>query len=172
MEDLKALSDALGPLIDRGLEVEQATILSRFGLPEPKKGAKLLHPQSAGATPTDPNDPNSKVKRVSDVFKRVEPVSAPTPALQAEGALAGKKQGGSAEDLLTDQMALEASPALDAMTDRIKTMFQSATSFDELRAMLAEGFDQVPQAALAKVLTEGFMAANLAGRIDVEEESD
>ncbi|MES2435068.1 MAG: DUF935 domain-containing protein [Pseudomonadota bacterium] len=171
-EDLKALADALGPLIDRGLEVEQATILSRFGLPEPKPGAKLLRPEGAGATPTDPNDPNSKIKRVLDVFKRVEPHSAPTPALQAEGALAGKKQGCSAEELLTDQMALEAGPAVDAMTDRIKAMFQSATSFDELRAMLTEGFDQVPQAALAKVLAEGFMAANLAGRIDVEEESD
>lgn len=171
-EDLKALSEALGPLIDRGLEVEQATILTRFGLPEPKAGAKLLRPQAPGATVTDPTDPNSKIKRVSDVFKRVEPVSAPSPALQAEGALAGKKLGGSAEDILTDQMAIEAAPAMDAMTDRIKAMFQSATSFDELRAMLTEGFDQVPQAALAKVLASGFMAANLAERVDIEEESD
>ena len=69
-------------------------------------------------------------------------------------------------------MALQAGPALDAVTDRIKAMFQSATSFDELRAMLSEGFDQVPQAALAKVLADGFIAANLAGRIDVEEERD
>ena len=38
-EDLKALADAIGPLIDRGLEVDMSDMRERFGLPEPKKGA-------------------------------------------------------------------------------------------------------------------------------------
>jgi phage gp29-like protein len=171
-EDLKALSEALGPLIDRGLEVEQATILSRFGLPEPKSGAKLLRPEGAGATPPDPSGPNSKIKRVLDVFKRVEPLSAPTPALQAEGALAAKKQGVSAEDLLADQAAIEAAPAMDAMVGKIEDMFNAAGSLEELRAMLTEGFGDLPSDQLAQVLAQGFILAELAGRADVSEDVD
>lgn len=170
-EDLKALSDALGPLIDRGLEVEQATILTRFGLPEPKAGAKLLRPQAPGAAPTDPTDPNSKIKRVSDVFKRVEPISVSTTALQAEGALAGKKQGGSAEDVLTDRMQVEAAPAIEGMMAKIEAMMEAAGSLQELQQMLSEGFADIDTTDLAEVLSRGLLAANAGGRVAVLEDS-
>ena len=169
-EDLKALSDALGPLIDRGLEVEQATILTRFGLPEPKAGAKLLRPEGAGAVPSDPNDPNSKIKRVLDVFKRVEPPSAPTPALQAEGALAGKKQGVSAEDVLTDRMQIEAAAPIEGMMVKIEAMMQAAGSLEELQQMLSEGFADIDITDLAEILGRGLLAANAGGRVAVLED--
>ena len=74
-EDLKALAEALGPMIDRGLEVGQDEILSRFGLPQAKAGTKLLRPASSSA-PAIPDDPAKSVfKRISGDFKRVEPVS-------------------------------------------------------------------------------------------------
>lgn len=47
-EDLKLLSEALIPFIDRGLEVEQSVILDRFGLPAPAAGAKMLRPAGGG----------------------------------------------------------------------------------------------------------------------------
>lgn len=171
-EDLKALADALGPLIDRGLEVEQATMLQRFGLPEPKAGAKLLRPQSAGAPVTDLMGAKSEIKRETGVIKRVEADPAPTTALQAEGPPAGEKPGVSPEDLLTDQLEAEAAPAMAAMLARIEDMFAAAGSLEELRAMLTEGFKDLPGDAMAEVLANAFMVANLAGRADVTEDAD
>jgi len=46
-EDLKALADALGPFIDRGLRVEESAILDKFGLAAPEAGAAILRPQHA-----------------------------------------------------------------------------------------------------------------------------
>ncbi|EHS3383812.1 DUF935 domain-containing protein [Escherichia coli] len=47
-EDLKALTDALVPLIDRGMRVQESELRDRFGLAEPDEGADVLHPVSAG----------------------------------------------------------------------------------------------------------------------------
>ena len=170
-EDLKALSEALGPLIDRGLEVEQATVLSRFGLPEPKKGAKLLQPQRASAAPSEPNDPSSEIKRKPGEIKRVEPVSAPRAALHAEGLSAAKKQGGSVEDAFTESMAREAAAPMDALMSKIERMMEAASSLDELRQMFVEGFPDLNVADFTQVLAMGLVAANLAGRVAVEEEA-
>lgn len=169
-EDLKALSDAIGPMIDRGMEVDMTDMRERFGLPEPKAGAKMLRPQGAGAVPTDPTDPNSKIKRVLGEIKRVEADPAPTTAPQAEGPLAGKKQGVSAEDALTDQLTLEAAPAMAVMLAQVEDMFAAATSLEELRAMLVEGFKGLPSAALADILAKAFLVANIGGRADVVED--
>lgn len=48
-EDLKAMSDALVPLIDRGLPVEISVILDKFGIEEPADGAAILKPKATGA---------------------------------------------------------------------------------------------------------------------------
>ncbi|WP_235815605.1 DUF935 domain-containing protein [Cypionkella psychrotolerans] len=170
-EDLKALADALGPLIDRGLEVEQATVLSRFGLPEPKKGAKLLRPQGAGANAIDPTDPNSEIKRNLDVIKRVEPRSPPRPALQTEGLSTAKKPGGSAEDKLTDRMLVETAAPMEAILAKIEVMMAAAGSLEELQLMLAEGFADIDVTDLAAVLGRGLMAAHAGGRVAVHEDS-
>ena len=166
-EDLKAFSDAIGPLIDRGLEVEQATIFGKFGLPEPKAGGKILRPMRDAAPVSDPMDPNSKIKGVSGDLKGGSGDPRPETALQAEGPSTGKKQGGSATDALTDRMESEAAPAMAAMLDQIEAMLGVATSLDELRAMLLEGYPNLDASALADVLAMGLLAANGAGRAAV-----
>lgn len=47
--DLKALSEALAPLIDRGLRVEESVIRDWFGLATPGKDAAVLVPQTVAA---------------------------------------------------------------------------------------------------------------------------
>lgn len=172
-EDLKALAEALGPMIDRGLEVEQASILTRFGLPEAKAGAKMLRP-SGGADPsavpvTDPSAPDRGIKRNPGEFKRGEALPDVETAVQAEGPLAGKNRGVSPEAILTDRMALEAAPAMAAMLDQIEAMVGAATSFDELREMLLQGFPEIDATALADVIALGLVAANAGGQIAVDE---
>lgn len=171
-EDLKALADALGPLIDRGLEVEQGEILSRFGLPEPKKGAKLLRPASKVDPATVGEPPKSVFKRESGVFKRGEADPTPTPALQEEGPSPVKNQGGSPVDRLTDRMDVEGSPAIEAILTQIETMLEAASSLEELRAMLLEAFPDVASDELANAVAQGLLAGNLAGRVTVEAEAE
>ena len=170
-EDLKALSDALAPLIDRGLEVEQATILSRFGLPEAKAGAKMLRPQGAASSDAEAEAPTSKIKRVSAVFKRGQALPGAEAALQATEPLAARKTGGLAQDLLTDRMEIEAAPAMERILGQIEAMVAAATDLGELRQMLLEGFPTIDGAALADVLALGLMATNLHGRIAVVEDA-
>ena len=70
-EDLKMLSEALPPFIDRGLPVEQKTILDKFGLPMPdmeNEETMLLEAKGGGGgfgaspstpVPDDPGDDNN-----------------------------------------------------------------------------------------------------------------
>lgn len=170
-EDLKALSEAIGPMIDRGLEVEQGAILSRFGLPEPTPGAKLLHASRGVAPQTDPPPAVSEIKRNPDVFKRVGKVSGAETHLQAEDPLAGKKQGGSAEDALTDRMMVEAEPPMEAMIAQIEAMVGAAGSLEELQQMLLTGFPQLDASDLTAVLALGLVAANAGGRVAASEDA-
>ena len=46
-EDLKAFVDALIPLVDRGLRVQESEVRDRFGLAEPENGATVLSPSNS-----------------------------------------------------------------------------------------------------------------------------
>lgn len=169
-EDLKVLSDAITPLIDRGLEIEQATILTRFGLPEAKPGAKLLMPMVAAAPAAPAVPPVSEIKRVSGEIKRVQAVSALETAPQAEGRLAGKKQGSGETDpapLLADRLAIEAAPAVGDMINQIEAMLEASGSFDEFRAMLMASFPKLDANRFATTLAQAMTIANLTGRLEV-----
>ncbi|MBL9057471.1 MAG: DUF935 family protein, partial [Rhodobacteraceae bacterium] len=53
-EDLAAFSSAIGPMIDRGLEVDQEAIREKFGLAAPKPKAQLMMPIGARSAPDLP----------------------------------------------------------------------------------------------------------------------
>lgn len=144
--------------------MEQATIFGKFGLPEPKAGGKMLRPMRDAAPATDLTGPSSKIKGNPAILKGGQALPGQTAQLQAEGPVAGKKQGGSAVDALTDRMADEAAPAMAAMLDQIEAMLAAATSLDELRAMLLEGYPDLDADALADVLAMGLLSAQGAGR--------
>ncbi|HZP46306.1 MAG TPA: DUF935 domain-containing protein [Candidatus Binataceae bacterium] len=65
-QDIKTFADAISELADRGLEVDQRTILDKLGLPEPEEGAKLLQPNTQltgddpDAPPEDDSDDSNK----------------------------------------------------------------------------------------------------------------
>jgi phage gp29-like protein len=182
-EDLKAMADALGPMIDRGLEVEQDEIREKFGLSAPKAGAKLMRGSGPVAAPvsgpnapsdastTDPVDPNSKFKGNPDEFKRGEALSGTETALNAEGLSTARKSAPSVDDVLAARMQVEAAPAMEAMLAQIEEMMAKATSLPELREMLLAGFPDLNADTLAQVLAVGLLAADLGGRVAVETEA-
>jgi len=166
-EDLKVLSDAITPLIDRGLEVEQATILTRFGLPEARPGAKLLSPAASGAPATVPPPPVSEIKRVSGEIKRGDGVSGSVTAPQAEGPVAGLPAADLPEVLLADALASAAAPAVEQMLVKIEAMLQAAGSLEELRVMMQAAFPTLDSGPLAGIVAQAMTVANASGRLDV-----
>jgi phage gp29-like protein len=178
-EDLKAFSDAIVPMIDRGLEIGQGTILSRFGLPEAKPGAKMLRPMSpkADAGPaTDPagaaTGPVSEIKRQSAEIKRGEAPSGTLTAPQAQSAPAGEKTGGLPEDVLADRLLLETAAPMEAMIGAIEEMTQAAGSLEELREMLLAAYPDLKVDDLARTIALGLVAANAGGRINAASEAE
>lgn len=174
-EDLAGLSSALEKLVPLGLEVEASEIRDRFGLSEPKPGAKILVPLASkpadpppadpNARPdTDPSDRNGVIERFSSKIKRGLAQSGGDVALNAEGASTGQISGVSPEEALADRMQIEASPAVAMMIDQISLMLDRAGSLDEFRSMLMAGFPSLHAEGLAQVMAMGLLAAEMAGR--------
>lgn len=169
-EDLKSLAEALAPMIDRGLEIDAGEIRQRFGLAEPKAGAKLLHAQGAAPPMEAPVDLNSKIKRIPGEIKRGQPVSDMVAAPQAQGPVAALPRDPGIEAVLTDRMALEADAPVGGMINQIAAMLEVAGSLDEFRAMILAAFPKIDAGPLAMALGRGMIVAHATGRADVEAE--
>lgn len=166
-EDVASLSQALVPFIDRGLQVSQGAILSKFGLPEAKPSDRLLGPVAPSAPGPVPQDQNSSFKGAGAVFKRVEPF----PGMEAAPQAAEAPGAGSAEpaDLgrMADQLDAETTPSIGRILKRLSELIAAASSLDELRALALAAFPDLPDDDLVDVLAMGLGAAELKGRADV-----
>lgn len=182
-EDLKAFADAVGPMIDRGLEVDQEDIREKFGLPAPKPKARLMTPSGAKSAPepppdetgTAPQDRNRSIKGNPGVFKRGEALLRGTTALNAEGvptALPAQNPATEHVGALAMRTKAEAAPHVAAMIDQVETMLQAAGSLEEFREMVLSAFDQISSSELAAVLGQAMLAGWAGGRVAVEEEAD
>ncbi len=181
-EDLKAFADAIGPMIDRGLEISQEDIREKFGLSAPKPKAKLMTPsgaKSAAETPpdgtgTDAPGRNREIKRNPGVFKRGQADLRGSTALNAEGVVAALPSADPVEahvSALTGRMEIEAAPHVAAMMDQIEAMLAAAGSLAEFREMLLAGFPQIDSSGLAAVMAQGMLAGWAGGRVAVEDEA-
>lgn len=56
-EDRQAFVSAVGPMIDRGLQVEQSVVRDRLGIPEPAKDAAVLSPANKVDAPASAEKP-------------------------------------------------------------------------------------------------------------------
>ncbi|MFN3575378.1 MAG: DUF935 domain-containing protein [Tabrizicola sp.] len=171
-EDLKAMAEALGPMIDRGLEVDQAEIRGRFGLSAPGQGAKLMGRTTTDGPRVGCPPAASEIKSVSGVFKRGEALPGIEVAAQADGASKARKIGSSPVDVLAERLMTEAAPAMKELLDRIEAMIAKAETLDELRELLLNGYPDLDAGTLADVLAMGLLAAHAGGRVAVEEEAE
>lgn len=170
-EDLKAFADAVGPMIDRGLEVDQAEVREKFGLSAPKAGAKLMAGRALGAPAPAPTGASGDLNGAGAVFKRGEAPAGIAEPQSEKSASTARKSAPSPDDALTARMMAEAAPAMEAMLAQIEEMMAKATSLPELREMLLAGFPDLDADTLAQVLAMGLLAAELGGRVAVEEEA-
>ncbi|NCM96141.1 MAG: DUF935 domain-containing protein [Rhodobacterales bacterium] len=169
-EDLKAAAEALGVLVPLGMRVSMSEVRDKFGWSEPAPEDEILSAPAPAAPATDPAGPIPPIKRFSGVFKRGEALQRPSAALQVAGPQAGISEGVSPVDLLTDRMAEDAAPAMEAMLDQIEVMIEAAGSLEELAEMLRAGFPALDASMLAAVLANAMIAGHAGGRAMVEEE--
>ncbi|WP_342352698.1 phage portal protein family protein, partial [Gemmobacter caeni] len=176
-EDLSALATAVDKMVRLGMEIEEGEIRARFGFSEPKPGARLLRAAAPVLAPDPPDgageaggqDRTSKIKRVSGEIKRGQGLPGTETALQARGPSAAISGGPSAATDpavdLADQLARAAPPVIDGMIGQIELMMTAASSLEEFRQMLLAGFPGLDAQAMAQLMAEAFLTADLAGRL-------
>ncbi|MGR3822087.1 MAG: DUF935 domain-containing protein [Salipiger marinus] len=172
-EDLKAFSEAIGPLVDRGLRVATADVLAKFGLPEAAKKAEILHPQGQipAQMPPDPA-PGDATPPESEFEYRLNTrlgLARPLAALQTDRPSAGRT---AALAPAQDRLASEAALPVGEMIDRIELMLEAASSLEEAREMILAAWPDLSTDGLVEVLAEAFLAAHAGGRALVEDEGD
>lgn len=156
-EDLKALSEGLAPMIDRGLKVRGSEILSKFGLSAPKDDEDVLRP--ANTSPASP-------------------VPGPTLALNRRpfGGCGGPGCEGTATNRATaaraDELDRLRDDALDGWTQDLNPLVEpferlaaSATSYADFAAALDDAAAQVDPAQLARSLGAALFKARALGDV-------
>lgn len=74
-------------------------------------------------------------------------------------------------DLMTERLAREAQPAVDAMVAQVRAMVDAAGSLEELLAMIEAAYPALDAGPLAAVMTQAGLAAELAGMAEVADEA-
>ncbi|MDA8488558.1 DUF935 domain-containing protein [Kluyvera sp. Awk 3] len=110
-EDLKAYVDALTPLIDRGMRVQESEIRDKFGLAEPEAGASVLAPTNTFSAFT------------------------PMPALNRERLALNRSQDNEMDALVAEGLK-DWERSGDAFTSPVLQLANEVSSFDEFLARL------------------------------------
>lgn len=175
-EDLKAFTDAVTPLVDRGLRVSTSSVLSKFGLKEAAEGESVLSPvagKTASEAPPVTSAPSDGAEdmagsAVKYPFNTPTPSARPTVAAQAQEGSAGHSEP---FDPSVVRLASEAAPLVGKMVEQIEAMMEAAGDLDELHAMLTHAFPDIPISDLADVLGAAQTAAAAGGRAAIEDDA-
>ncbi|MCR9077147.1 MAG: DUF935 domain-containing protein, partial [bacterium] len=141
--DLKALSEGLTPLVDRGLRVGQAWIREKFGAPRPDDDEEVLAPQSAAGAPAAAPPPPP-------------PATATHPASQAGGE-------GDAVGDLTELALADWEPLIEPLIEPLLKDVAEAGDLVALRARLAEHVAAMDTTELQELLARAGFSARIAG---------
>lgn len=145
MEDLEKFSRSVTPLVDRGLPVEIAQVLDKFGLEESEDGAAVLHPV------VKVGKAESSVMRQLARAMNLAGASTPNPI-----------------DELTEHGTGDWRQQMDPVLDPIRALASRVGSFDEFQAGLSGALEQMDATAFAERLAvESF---RIRGHGDVEDE--
>jgi len=147
-DDLALYADALPKLVNIGMQIPASYAHDKLRIPLPEKGEPIL---SAGQNSLTPQQPDQ------------------TPPVTATAALRrGDREHNPPSDM-TALLGRTAEPAFLKMMGPVKELMARASDLGEVRDGLAELFPTMDAQDLAETLTEGMLAAHLAGRDDIEE---
>jgi phage gp29-like protein len=178
-DDLKLYSDALPKLVAIGMRIPPRYAHQKLKIPEAEKNEEVLTVAAPAAQPTpgadsqqaalaalagDTNTSPSKDGKDSGIDSAPQSQSGQgdKPAQQADIDTTPISS-------MTDQMAVDAGPAIKSMVDQIAALAGEAESLEALRDQLLNGYGDLDSKALENVMALGFAAAELSGRFDVSE---
>jgi phage gp29-like protein len=149
-EDLKLFSEAIPALVNVGAQIPTRWLHEKLHIPQPDGDEPVL----ASASP---------MMGMDALRSKLPPGTA---ALRS----GGKEQAPG--DLLADQLLEANQDGMRQWMETIEAMLSAASSLDEFREMLLAAQPELEDSALADQLGKALMAAEAAGRFDLEEESD
>lgn len=152
-EDITILTTALKDLVPLGLEVEQSVVRDKLGLPDPAKGAKLLTPASQ-PPPVAP-------------AQNRQTHSCPGCGAAMNRDNAGQVEGSPAETLGNLANTALAANSFDGLVEPMQKLLAEVNSLEEFRDRLLDLYSEMDDAALGQTMQRAMLAADLAGRFDV-----
>lgn len=153
-EDLVGMTDALVKLVPLGMRVQMSEVRDKFGFSDPDAKAEVLAAPAAIASPSQPDRLRLPSPRLLEALQAAQ-VGPAFPAAAIAERLAG-----------------DAPPDMLELLDQIEAMVEAASDLGELREMLINAYGDLPVGRLADKIASALMAAQAAGRFDVEETQD
>lgn len=148
-EDLKALSEALAPMIDRGLKVRASQLREKFGLDAPEGDDEVLgpatkaQPQAAVTPPSDDAEPGAKAQ--NRAMNRADEASADR------------------VDELTTELLEGWTEDLDPLVEPFERLASASNSYAEFSAGLDAAVAVMDVAVLARTLGAALYKARAQG---------
>jgi phage gp29-like protein len=157
-EDLTAFSESLPNLVDIGFQIPVDWAQSKVQIPKPKDGEAVLgRPQPTALTKESESKITSKDK--VSTLKKITALKAMANNTKPEEL-----------DNFTTQLSNNMTDSLNSFTSEVQTLVDQATSLDELSTLLASLDLNVDEAS--EIMQQAFMASELSGMYDVEQESE
>ncbi len=151
-EDLKALSEALAPMLDRGLRVRASQMREKFGLDAPEGDDEVLGPAPKATAPVaDPASPAVAERAGAD---------------RAQNRAMNRAQDDEPRDRmdeLTDDLLSGWTEDLDPMVEPFEQLAKTANSYAEFEAGLIGAVEGMDPNALAKSLGAALFKARAQG---------
>lgn len=165
-EDLQALAEVYGTLIDRGFDVAQEHISERFGIPMREEKETPLKPKAQPPQPGQGMRPGQALAPSDGE----DPLKLKATAPGMDEALADATGAPSVEMLAFRLASGAGGQALDGMTRTIRAILddclREGASLAEFGDRLLQALGPMDPSALAGALAEAMTAANMAGRYD------
>lgn len=152
-EDLKALSEALGPMIDRGLKVKATQIRAKFNLDAPEGDDEVLTPVSTAPAPA-PAPETAALNRRAFAGALV-------------GALNRAERAADRDfiDELTAEGAARWREVMGPLIEPYERLAASVSSYEEFAAALTDAMAEGDATELARALGAAFYKARAFGDV-------
>lgn len=150
-EDFGVLKDALPVFVDLGARIPRWWLHEKTGIPEAGESEAVLARPAATAVGS-PLPPAAPLRQAA--LAQSPPADVPdTPEMQSA------------------RLSREAGPLVEAMLGAIRRELDAATDLDAFNARLVALYPELSTADLTALLGQAFMAAELAGRAEVSDET-
>jgi phage gp29-like protein len=167
-DDLKLYSEALPALAGAGMRIPTRYAHSKLKIPEAEGDEPVLQVSNAKPVPVQPDPAAASLAALAgDLNTAVSGTNGPAKVQPGQGD--NPAQLGDSIDSETDILAAAAGVSIKSLVSTIQLKVEQAESLEALRDDLLNGYGDLDNGELSKVMALAFAAADLSGRFDVSE---